>query len=191
MTWIETVPYEDASEDLREIYDRVKGPRGNIDNVMRVHSLRPHTMAGHSALYRSILHRTEYALPTWFLEALGVFTSMTNDCDYSVTHHFEGLRRVVGDDERAAKIRDALERDRPEDFFSGKELALMRYARKLTQTPASVVEADITGLREAGASDGEILEANQVICYFNYSNRVLNGLGVTTEGDTIGESPRT
>jgi alkylhydroperoxidase family enzyme len=46
-------------------------------------------------------------------------------------------------------------------------------------------------LRRAGATDGEILEANQVVSYFNYANRVLNGLGVTTEGDVLGNSPRT
>ena len=52
-----------------------------------------------------------------------------------------------------------------------------------------MVETDIEVLREAGAEDGEILEANQVCAYFNYSNRLLNGLGVTTEGDSIGLSP--
>lgn len=191
MTWIDTVAYDDASGYLRELYDQVKGPHGNIDNVMRVHSLRPHTMAGHSALYRSVLHRSEYELPPWFLEALGVYTSMTNGCDYSVSHHFEGLRRLVDDDERASAIRSALEKGQPEDVFSGKELRLLEYARKLTREPALMVESDVTLLRDAGASDGEILEANQVISYFNYSNRVLNGLGVTTVGDVLGESPRT
>lgn len=191
MTWIGTVPYEESTGYLREIYDQVKGPRGNIDNVMRVHSLRPHTMEGHSALYRSVLHQSDYELPAWFLEALGVYTSMTNGCDYSVAHHFEGMRRLVDDDDRARAIRQALEADRPEAVFSGKELRLLQYAKKLTRDPAAIVESDVTELRDAGASDGEILEANQVISYFNYSNRVLNGLGVTTEGDDIGESPRT
>lgn len=191
MTWIGTVPYEESTGYLREIYDQVKGPRGNIDNVMRVHSLRPHTMEGHSALYRSVLHQSDYELPAWFLEALGVYTSMTNGCDYSVAHHFEGMRRLVDDDDRARAIRQALETDRPEAVFSGKELRLLQYAKKLTRDPAAIVESDLTELRDAGASDGEILEANQVISYFNYSNRVLNGLGVTTEGDDIGESPRT
>jgi UDP-glucuronate 4-epimerase len=32
----------------------------------------------------------------------------------------------------------------------------------------------------------QILEVNQVCAYFNYSNRLLNGLGVTTQGDVIG-----
>ena len=57
---------------------------------------------------------------------------------------------------------------------------------KLTATPGAIVEDDIADLRRAGATDGEILEVNQVCAYFNYSNRLLNGLGVTTEGDTIG-----
>ncbi len=41
-------------------------------------------------------------------------------------------------------------------------------------------------LREAGADDGEILEVNQVCCYFNSANRLLNGLGVSLQGDTVG-----
>jgi alkylhydroperoxidase family enzyme len=49
-----------------------------------------------------------------------------------------------------------------------------------------MIESDITSLKANGLDDGEILEANQIICYFNYVNRSLNGLGVTTENDTIG-----
>ena len=49
-----------------------------------------------------------------------------------------------------------------------------------------MIEADIGAVRAASGNDGEILEVNQVCAYFNYSNRLLNGLGVTTEGDIIG-----
>ena len=44
----------------------------------------------------------------------------------------------------------------------------------------------VDALRTANCDDGEILEVNQVVAYFNYSNRLLNGLGVTTEGDAVG-----
>jgi alkylhydroperoxidase family enzyme len=47
-------------------------------------------------------------------------------------------------------------------------------------------KSDADLLRNAGCDDGEILEVNQVVAYFNYSNRLLNGLGVTTEGDAVG-----
>ena len=45
---------------------------------------------------------------------------------------------------------------------------------------------DIEKLKSVGCDDGIILEANQIIGYFNYVNRLINGLGVTTEGDVIG-----
>jgi hypothetical protein len=33
------------------------------------------------------------------------------------------------------------------------------------------------------------LEANQIVCYFSYVNRSINGLGVTTAGDVVGYYP--
>jgi len=191
ISWIQTYSYQESSGELRRLYDLVRGASGNIDNVVKVHSLRPHTLEGHYTLYKSILHHPDNVLPPETLEALGVYTSMLNGCEYSATHHFEGLRRVVDDDARAAAIEDALATDQPEAVFSGKVLALLRYARKLTLSPREMTKADVDALREAGADDGEILEANQVVGYFNYANRTLDGLGVTLSGDVIGTSPRT
>jgi uncharacterized peroxidase-related enzyme len=187
--WIEMVPYDKSTDYLRVLYDRVKGPGGSIDNVMKIHSLRPHTMEGHSALYKSVLHHTGNSMPVWFLECLGIYTSLANKCDYSVAHHFAGLTRLLKDEPRAQTIYRAFVAAMPEKVFDGKELALLRYVRKLTLEPQAMVEADIVAIRGAGASDAEILEANQVCAYFNYSNRLLNGLGVTTKGDLLGYSP--
>ena len=66
--WIHTVPVAEATGPLKQAYDKVKTPHGTVDNVMRVHSLRPHTMEGHVALYRSVLHHRDNHLPLWFLE---------------------------------------------------------------------------------------------------------------------------
>ncbi len=191
VAWIRVIPYEESDGELRRIYDVVKGASGNIDNVVKVHSLRPHTLEGHYALYRSILHHPGNEIPPWFLETLGVYTSILNGCNYSAAHHSEGLRLALTDDARFETIHRALSSDRPENAFSAKELALLRYAKKLTLAPNHLSKGDIEALRAAGASDAEILEANQVVSYFNYANRVLNGLGVTTEGDVLGTSPRT
>jgi uncharacterized peroxidase-related enzyme len=187
--WIEHVPYDRSEGYLRTLYDRVKGPNDDIDNVMKVHSLRPHTMEGHSALYKSVLHHSGNTLPVWFLECLGIYTSLANRCSYSVEHHYAGLARLLGDRKRADAVYQALAAAKPEARFKGKELALLIYVRKLTLWPGEMSQADIETLRAAGASDGEILEANQVAAYFNYSNRLLNGLGVTTQGDVLGLSP--
>ena len=168
------------------MYEKVRTPHGTVDNVMRAHSLRPRTMEGHVVLYRSVLHNPDNTLPFWFLEVVACYTSIVNRCDYSLTHHFANVRRLLGDESRARALRAALDAGRPEDLFTGKELALLRYARKLTAQVGEMASADIDALRAAGCTDGEILEVNQVCAYFNYSNRLLNGLGVTTAGDVIG-----
>ena len=125
-------------------------------------------------------------LPEWFLEAVGTYTSILNGCAYSLAHHSRNARALLGGAEKGAEaIASLLDRD-PERAFSGRYLALLRYVEKLTLDVANVAEADITLVRDAGASDGEILETNQVCGYFNYVNRHLNGLGVSTDGDVIG-----
>ncbi|MEC7676616.1 MAG: alkylhydroperoxidase, partial [Pseudomonadota bacterium] len=83
----------------------------------------------------------------------------------------------------------ALEDDQPAAAFDAGPAAALAYAGKLTRTPAAMVEADVADLRDHGYDDGAILEINQVTAYFNYANRTVLGLGVTTDGDILGLSP--
>lgn len=63
------------------------------------------------------------------------------------------------------------------------ERALLDYARKLTLAPGSVRAADVEALRAAGWDDAAILSAAQVVAYFNWVNRLADGLGVELEPD--------
>lgn len=190
MTWIQTIDYAHATGRLKQLYDRVKGPDDNVDNILKVHSLRPHTLEAHMHVYKYVLHHHANRLPKWFLEAIGVYVSMLNGCSYCVDHHCVGLRRQLGDGTaRADAITAALAADRPEDAFAARELAALRYARRLTVEPQQVAQSDIEAMRAAGMDDGEILEVNQVTAYFAYANRTVSGLGVTTRGDILGLSP--
>ena len=189
MAWICTLDYAQSEGKLRQIYDRVKGPGDSIDNILRAHSLRPHTLEAHMAVYKYVLHHHANRLPKWFLEAVGVYVSVLNGCGYCVDHHSAGLMRLVNDDARSAAIGAALRADRPENAFSGRELAALRYARTLTREPASLARENIDAMRAAGLDDGEILEVNQVTAYFAYANRTVLGLGVDTKGDILGLSP--
>ncbi|WP_371171173.1 carboxymuconolactone decarboxylase family protein [Aliiroseovarius sp. 2305UL8-7] len=190
MAWIETIAYDDADGKLKMLYDRVKGPGNNVDNIMMTHSLRPHTMEGHMAIYKYVLHHTGNTIPKWFLETLGVWVSRLNDCDYCVDHHFAGLKRLLGDDTKADGIRAAIEaRDIAYAPLDEAQKLAMDYARQLTRDPGGLAEEIIGRLRAAGYSDGEILEINQVSAYFNYANRTVLGLGCSTKGDILGLSP--
>ncbi len=190
MPWIDTVPYGESAGRLRQLYDRVKGPDDNVDNIMMMHSLRPHSMEGHMTLYKQVLHHSGNTVAKSFLETIGVWVSQLNRCAYCVEHHFAGLGRLLGDDARSAAIRAALESGAIEAGpFEPREKLALRYAEALTRDPPSVTEAMVEEMRAAGYDDGEILEINQVTAYFAYANRTVLGLGCSTEGDILGLSP--
>jgi uncharacterized peroxidase-related enzyme len=190
MAWIHTVPYEEATGRLKQLYDRIKGPNNNVDNIMMAHSLRPHTLEGHMAIYKYVLHHSSNRVPKWFLETLGIWVSHLNQCRYCVDHHFQGLVRLLNDDDRARAIRTALDGgDIDAGPFEEKQKAALRYAKVLTQAPSNVTENMVAELRDLGYDDGEILEINQVSAYFSYANRTVLGLGCSTDGDILGLSP--
>ena len=190
MPWISTISYENANGKLRQLYDRVKGPNNNIDNIMMIHSLRPHTMDGHMAIYKYVLHHASNTLPKWYLETIGVWVSSLNHCDYCVEHHFAGLKRLMVDDRRADALRAAIElRDIDAAPLNETQKLGLVYAQQLTVSLATLTEDIVIQLRSAGFSDGEVLEINQVTAYFNYANRTVLGLGCSTSGDILGLSP--
>lgn len=189
MSWIRLIPFNEAEGKLKRLYQKVTGPSNNVDNIMMVHGLRPHTMTGHMALYKNVLHNSNNTLPKWYLETIGVFVSLLNNCDYCVEHHFSGLKKLLNDDEKSAAIRKSLEEKTFNTVLSDAYSEGLKYAEKLTKNPSELLKADVEKLKEKGITDGEVLEINQVVSYFNYANRTVLGLGVSTEGDILGLSP--
>ncbi len=188
MTWIQTIPYQLAKGSLLELYNQVKGPDNNIDNIMLAHSLRPHTMQGHMTLYKYTLHHPKNEIEKWFLECIGVYVSLLNGCHYCVDHHFSGMSRLLNDQNKANQIKQELLTRIHQSLDSKQQIAL-DYTKQLTISLATLTQESIMRMRKAGWNDGEILEINQVAAYFNYANRTVLGLGVHTEGDIIGLSP--
>jgi len=91
--------------------------------------------------------------------------------------HEKDLRSVVDSDSQLA----AVQADYRTAGLTNREVALLDYAVKLTKGPRTVVLADLNALREAGYTDEQLVDAVQCIGYFNFINRVLDGLGVDPE----------
>lgn len=157
--------------------------------MLSIHSLRPHTLVGHMGLYKNVLHNANNTLPKWYLETLGVYVSHLNTCSYCVEHHAAGLKRLLADDTKYQKIITCITNDQTISFFKNQFLEGLHYAKKLTCAHHTITKSDIENLRKNNMTDGEILEINQVVSYFNYVNRTVVGLGVHTDGDIIGLSP--
>ncbi len=94
-----------------------------------------------------------------------------------MTHHGAGLRKLTDDETLAAQ----LQADWRAAEISDADKAMLAYAEKLTKTPWSMRESDVAALRMAGFSDAGILDINQVVGYYAYANRLVDGLGVELE----------
>ncbi|MEM9463237.1 MAG: hypothetical protein AAGF11_54350 [Myxococcota bacterium] len=64
---------------------------------------------------------------------------------------------------------------------TARERSMMAYAMALTDDPGRLSRALVDAMRGAGLDDQAILEVNQVVAYFAYVNRVVDGLGVELE----------
>ena len=190
MSWIKVITFEEAIGKLKQIYNKIKGPNSQIDNVLSIHSLRPHTLVGHMSLYKNTLHHSNNTFPNWFLEFLGTYTSFINGCDYCYEHHFHGMKRFLNDDKKAMELKRHIEADNLGVYLTEKEFAFVDYAKRLTLNANKIQKTDIVKLQSLGYSDGEILEVNQVVAYFNYANRTVLGLGVNTNNEVLGLSPK-
>ena len=190
MSWIKVIPFEESTGKLKAIYKKIKGPNNQIDNVLSIHSLRPHTLTGHMSLYKNTLHHSNNTFPNWFLELLGTYTSYINKCDYCYNHHFAGMKRFLDDDKKADNLKIHIENDSLSDILTAKEFAFIKYTKQLTLDASKLTESDIHQLKTLDIDDGEILEVNQVVSYFNYANRTVLGLGVNTNNEVLGLSPK-
>jgi uncharacterized peroxidase-related enzyme len=91
-----------------------------------------------------------------------------------VESHAEFLRCVTLDEELAA----ALRRDYTQAPLSEADRAMLDYAAKLTHHAWKATPEDLDRLRQVGFNDTAILQINMIASWFNYINRVADGLGV-------------
>lgn len=90
--------------------------------------------------------------------------------------HWEDLRAEVDHD-----LADRVRRNWRSAGLDVATKALLEYAEKLTLDPSAIGTADINRMRDAGWNDRAIHDAAQVVSYFNYINRLADGLGVDPE----------
>ena len=91
--------------------------------------------------------------------------------------HLHDLRSEVEDQE----LVDRFARDWRMAGLDRPTKALLAYTENLTEDPGGCGPEDIAALRTAGWDDRAIHDATQVISYFNYINRIADGLGVEPE----------
>ena len=88
--------------------------------------------------------------------------------------HAEFLRLVTLDEQLTA----ALRRDYQQADLSKEDRAMLDYVSQITRDATKITRADLDGMRAVGFDDRAILQMNLIASWFNYINRVADGLGV-------------
>jgi len=168
MAHVRTVAPADAAGELALVYREIAGERGGVAAIHRAASLRPDLVRAHFDFYRQILF-AEAGLDRALRERLAVWVSEANECLYCQTHHAEALCKIAT----------------PSADLTPREQALRAFTNRLTLTPGAASAEDVARLREAGLTEAEVVDAVFVISYFNFANRVVDGLGVELESDYV------
>ncbi|MCH7514501.1 MAG: peroxidase-related enzyme [Bacteroidetes bacterium] len=179
MPYIRVIPHEQAEGNLRKIYDSLVKTRGKLAEIHQIQSLNPESIVTHMDLYLTIMFGKS-PVRRYQREMMAVVVSAANKCPYCVAHHGEALNHFWKDPDRVNR----LAHDFSNAGLDDKDLALCRYAFDLTAHPETISENDhIAKLKKQGIKERALLDANLVIAYFNFVNRVVTGLGVELEAD--------
>ena len=81
MAYIRYIPAVEAGPRLSALYDRYADARGNLDNILRIHSLNPPSMEHHCDLYRHLMAGPS-PLSRVQREMIAVTVSVENECFY-------------------------------------------------------------------------------------------------------------
>lgn len=176
MTWIKCTDPKKATGRTKEVFDRIMKERGHIANIFLAQSLDPDVLESHLDLYVNLMIEPG-PLTREEREMIAVIVSAANRSAYGAVHHSEALETVEKDPDALYK----LAKEFATKHESPRHKALLAYAAKLTLDPKEVTEDDIKDLHDTGITDEEILRANLIASYFNFSNRVALGLGVELE----------
>ncbi len=85
------------------------------------------------------------------------------------------------DEAKQDRLLAALAGDYTQAELDRTDRVILDYAVKLTSSPTEMIAADVQALREAGLDDRGIHDVCAITAYFNFVNRMADGLGVELE----------
>jgi len=174
ISWLRVPAEEELPEELRALLAAAREKFGFAPNVLRALALRPDHLLAWWRHYDPLM-RGEGRLSRKEREMIALVVSRLNDCEYCLASHSAYLRELSGD----ATLPDRLVANwRRVEELSERERALLEFAEAITRDSARLTPEAIEELRQVGLDDEAIYEAAEVAAMFNYTNRLLNALGV-------------
>jgi len=177
LTEIGALPIPDPDmldDDIKKYMAICEDKLGHIPNVVKVFSLRPAKLRTFIAKYNEMMLSDDSDVSRLEREMIAVVVSCVNRCVYCITSHSQAVREFSGD----PVLGDILMVNYREANLTPRQRAILDHAWKMTSSPGETGVADRQALTDAGLTPEEIFDVNDVIAYFNYTNRMTHGLGM-------------
>lgn len=81
MAWIRIIDENEGGQPVVDAFAAVRGARGQIANILKIHSLRPDVLVAHLELYRKLMFGRS-GLTRMERETIAVAVSVLNHCHY-------------------------------------------------------------------------------------------------------------
>ncbi|MDX2102613.1 MAG: peroxidase-related enzyme [Alphaproteobacteria bacterium] len=167
-----SVPDESTlPDDLRPYWQKCRDKLGLVPNVLTAWLLRPEKLRTFIASYNALM-LGESGLSKLEREMIAVVVSAVNHCYYCLVAHGAAVRALSGD----AQLGEMLVMNHRVADLPARQRAMLDFAVRLTEAPASIAEADRQALRDHGFSDADIFDIAEVAAFFNYTNRVASAV---------------
>lgn len=182
-SWLRVPEEEEVPPAVLELWAPSLEKLGFVPNVLRLFALRPTHLLAWSAHHDELM-KGDSGLTKAEREMIAVVVSVANDCAYCIAAHSAALRKLTKD----VVLSDQIALDHTEAAVPERMRLALDYAVKLTRAPASMTEADVQRLRDAGWKDEDVMDIAEVTGMYNLTNRMASGLGwrPNAEYETLG-----
>jgi uncharacterized peroxidase-related enzyme len=169
VAFIQTIPLDEASGPLKEMYDSELENNGCVDHTAQAFSLRPAVYMA----WNNLLNNIRSNMDVRRYELVTIAAASRLRCSYCTLAHGEVLRSQFFSAEQV----EAIVQDYRHAGLEPAEVAMLAYAEKIVLNAYKVMPEEIDGLRAHGFSDTDILNIALAAAARSFISKMIDAVG--------------
>lgn len=174
MAFISTISEDQASAEVKQMYDENLESMGYIPNYARVFSHRPQVME----MWGNLLGSIRSNMDTRRYELVTLAAARALSSSYCMLAHGSILIKKFYTPEQLTQIA----KDYNTADLTPAEVAMMAFAEQIVQDAVAITQGDIDTLQMHGFSDAEIFDITATATARCFFSKTLDALGAEPDG---------
>lgn len=170
-------------EKTQAYFDLCAEKLGLVPNVIKAYAFDIDKLNTFTAMYNDLMLGYS-ALSKLEREMIAVVVSAVNRCFYCLVAHGQAVRALSGD----PVLGEMLVMNWRVADLEPRQIAMLEFAEKLTETASKVTEEDRNALRNHGFNDRDIWDIAAVTGFFNMTNRVASATDMRPNDEYHGQN---